>query len=86
MLTKKMVVSEISKTYGVKEEDIIIYKEEGQYHLGGKLGCVLPQTELGISTLKVSMDKFMESVEWLVCMFENELTLVEYINSIDWEV
>lgn len=86
MLTKKKIIKNISITYSIPEEYIDLFKSEGVYYLGGKLGCVLPMTEVGYLTLKNDITVFMAGVDYLIGQFEEDCSIVTYIESLDWEL
>lgn len=84
MLSKSKIIKRISEVYNIPEEFIELAKEDGIYYLAGKLGSILPMTELGRLTMKDSAEDFLESTNYLLSQFEGDC-IVSYINNIKWE-
>jgi hypothetical protein len=88
-MTKNQLLKRISTELNIPRDYIDLLKLEGEYYWEGKLGAVLTSTLIGRATLKDTPYSFwVDDLSNKINNFTDEWNpcIVEYIESINWEV
>lgn len=89
-ITAKSIIKAASDASGVKVEHIELFKDDGFYYWGGEAGacmtgsCIYVNRLTDFATIDRWVADFMSKCEEAVKF--KDITMQEYIDSIDWRV